>query len=319
VTKRAHRLRRLAPWLSAAVLLSVLFARVDFAATAQAFARADWTRFVLCALPFVSFWLVLDACSLSRLIARFHRPIALREMLRLRGGTYLFLALSYDAAQAALALALSRSLRIPLLALGGTFLFYYAVDVATIAALGSLGALALPGVPGAALQRTLAALLALVIGAFLVGAWLGRRSGARVLGTLERATPRDVAEWLGWRALFHVSFVGFSAATLPAFDIHVPLAALVACVPVTLSIAALPITVAGLGSAQLAMIALYGGFADEAAIVAYSLAHSASLIALRLPIGVACWPALATATSSSPDPLLEERSPTCVDAHSRCA
>ena len=106
---------------------------------------------------------------------------------------------------------------------------------------------------------------------------------------------------------------------MPAFDIHVPLLALVACVPVTLSIAALPITVSGLGSAQLAMLALYGGFADEAAIVAYSLAYSVSLIVLRLPIGLACWPALAAAAASVPDPQLEQRSPTCVDAHSRCA
>jgi hypothetical protein len=135
---------------------------------------------------------------------------------------------------------------------------------------------------------------------------------------LTRVTLRDAAEWIGWRVLLHASFIGFAAATLPAFGIHVPLPALVACVPVALSVAALPITVAGLGSAQLAMLALYGGFADEAAIVAYSLAHSVSLIVLRLPIGLACWPALAAAASSAPDPQLEQRSSTCVDAHSRC-
>ena len=48
------------------------------------------------------------------------------------------------------------------------------------------------------------------------------------------------------------------------------------------------------------MLALYGAFADEAAIVAYSLAHSVSLIVLRLPIGLACWPALASAAAARP-------------------
>jgi uncharacterized membrane protein YbhN (UPF0104 family) len=216
---------------------------------------------------------------------------------------------------------------VPLLALGGTFLFYYAIDLTTIAGLGSLGALALPGALGAALRPALLAMLAGVAGLLIAGAGLARRpderrprwlAGARVLETLRQVRVRDAAEWIGWRTLFYGSFVAFAAATLPAFGIHVPLPALVACVPVTLSVAALPITVSGLGSAQVAMLALYGAFADEASIVAYSLAHSVSLIVLRLPIGLACWSAVASA-ASSPDPKPEERSPTCVDAHSRCA
>jgi hypothetical protein len=300
-------MRKLVPWLVAALLLGVVFARVDFAATSRALRAADWPRFAAAALAFAAIWLAIDSAALSRLVSRFHAPLGFRAMLRLRGGTYLFLVLSYDAAQAALALVLSRRLGLPLLALGGTFMFYYAADLATIAGLGSLGALALPGSHGA-LRLTLAAMLALVVASFAAAAWLARRSGARVLDTLRAVEPRDVAEWVAWRCLFYASFVAFAALTLPAFGIHVPLPALVACVPVVLSIAALPVTVSGLGSAQLAMLALYGPFADDAAIVAYSLAHSASLIALRLPIGLACWPSLAAASFESPQ--LSGRSPT---------
>ena len=306
MTERAQTLRRLAPWLAAALLLAVVFVRVDFGATARALATADWPRFVLTALPFAAIWLAIDAAALARLVSRFHAPVGFRSMLRLRGGTYLFLVLSYDAAQAALALALSRRLRVPLLALGGTFLFYYAIDLLTIAGLGSLGAAALPGSSGAALRPALALLLGAVAAALLAGAWIARRPderrprwlrGARLLDTLRQATFRDAAEWVAWRALFYGSFVAFAAATLPAFGIFVPLRALVVCVPVTLSVAALPITVSGFGSAQVAMLALYGAFADEASIVAYSLAYSVSLVVLRLPIGLACWPAVAAAAS----------------------
>jgi hypothetical protein len=233
-------------------------------------------------------------------------------MLRLRGATYLLLVLSYDAAQAALALALSRRLGIPLLALGGTFLFWYAIDLGTIAALGSLGSFAVPGPLGAALRPALAGAFALVALALGGGAWLARRerlpgrlAGARVLATLRQLGVRDAVEWAVWRALFYASFAGFAAATLPAFGIQVPPAALLACVPVTLSLSALPISVAGLGSTQVAMLVLYGAFADEASIVAYSLAHGACLVVLRVPIGLACWPALA-----APAPALTERSPT---------
>jgi hypothetical protein len=56
------------------------------------------------------------------------------------------------------------------------------------------------------------------------------------------------------------------------------------------------------------MLALYGAFADEASIVAYSLAHGACLVVLRLPIGLACWPALTAAPAAAP--AFDERSPT---------
>jgi hypothetical protein len=314
----SERARRFAPWLAAALLLGVVFLRVDLAATGRALAAADWPRFALAALPFTGVWLLIDAAALSRLVTRFHAPVDFGAMLRLRGGTYLFLVLSYDAAQAALVFALSRRLGVPLLALGGTFLFYYGVDLATIAALGSAGAGALPGLRGEALRPVLALLLAGVVLALVLGARLARMPDARrprflrsahVLDTLGRASWPDALELAGWRGLFYGSFVAFAAATLPAFGIHVPLAALVACVPVTLSIAALPITVSGLGSAQVAMLALYGGFADEARIVAYSLAYSASLVLLRLPIGLALWPAV-TATAVAVSNPMSSRSET---------
>jgi hypothetical protein len=187
VSAVATRLRRLAPWLAAALLLSVVFLRVDFGATARALARADWPRFVLSAVPFAAIWLAAAAAALSRLVSRFHAPVAFRDMLRLRGGTYLFLVLSYDAAQAALALALSRRLRVPLLALGGTFLFYYAIDLLTIAGLGSLGALAIPGARGAALRPVLGGLLVVLAVAGAAGLW-SRGAPARARST--RCVPR---------------------------------------------------------------------------------------------------------------------------------
>jgi len=318
VTGRAERARKLVPWLVAAALLALVFWRVDFAATLHAFAAADWRRFALAALPFAGLWLAIDAAALSRLVTRFHAPVGFRAMLRLRGASYLFLVFSYDAAQAALALALHRQHAVPLLALGGSFLFYYAIDLLTIAGLGLLGASALPGARAEALAAALSLLLAVVLGVLVALTALARLPdasrppwlrGARPLETLRQVRLCDAAELIGWRVLFYASFVAFAAATLPAFGIHVPLRALVACVPVTLSIAALPITVSGIGSAQVAMLALYGAFAEPAAIVAYSLAHTASLIALRLPIGLVCWPAVA-GTAARPEPQLAGRSGT---------
>jgi hypothetical protein len=317
VTHLAQPLRRFAPWLVAALLLAAVFWRVDLDATWAAFAGADWRRLVGAALPFTVVWLAIDAAALSRLVTRFHAPVRFTEMLRLRGATYLFLVFSYDAAQAALAITLHRRHDIPLLALGGSFLLYYALDLLCIAGLGALGAAALPGARGEGLRVALSLLFVGIVLGLAALAFVARLPAARrptwlgtprILETLRGARLRDVGELIGWRLLFYASFIGFAAATLPAFGISVPLPALVACVPVTLSIAALPITVSGIGSAQVAMLALYRPFAEPAAILAYSLAHTASLIALRLPIGLVCWPAVAE--TAVPTPELAERNRT---------
>jgi uncharacterized membrane protein YbhN (UPF0104 family) len=287
------------PWLAAAALLALAAWRVDLGAVGAALRRARWGGYLAAAVAFSGLWLVLDSLVLARLVSRFHRPLAWRRMLPLRGASYLLMAFSYDAAQLGLGVALHRRYGVSALGLGGTYLFYYLVDVATIAALGSLGARSLPGGLGHALRAGLALVLAGVAAAFvLLSLWSRAPAervpralrGARLLETLRRARPRDVAEFVAWRAGFYASFVAFAALSLPAFGVHVPLRALVGLVPVIMSVSALPITASGLGSTQLAMGVLYAPWAEPAAILAYSVVYSASLVLLRLPIALLCLP-----------------------------
>lgn len=297
-TRRPLPLRAALPWLGAAVLLALALGRSDLGAAQRALAAADWGRYAAAACVFALGWLLLDSLILARLVSRFHRPVGVRALLPLRGATYLLLVLSYDAAQAALALGLHRRHGIPLGALGGTFLFYYLVDVLTIATLASGGALVAGDALGGRVRVALAAVAGAAVLALVALTALARRRGrlpgwlqrSRVLETLGRVRGRDAAEWMAWRAAFYASFVGFAALTMPAFGLAVPLAVLVPCVPVVMSLAALPISVSGVGSTQLAMLALYAGHAEPAALLAYSLVYTATLVAVRLPIGLACLP-----------------------------
>ena len=292
--------RRIAAALASAALIALLFVRVEPAAVLAALLRGDWLRYTAVAAAFTLAWLAIDTFALARLVTRFHHPVSPRKMLPLRGATYLLMVISYDAAQAGLGLALHRRYGISGLAMGGTYLFYYLIDLTVIATLGTVGSRSLDGPLGAALRPALAALLAGVVALFALLELFARAPeeyvpralrGARVLATLRRATPRDVFEFLAWRTLFYASFIAFAALSLPAFGVHVPLQALVALVPVVMSIAALPVTVAGLGSTQVAMWALYGPFGEPAAVLAYALVYGATLVLFRLPIALACLPA----------------------------
>jgi uncharacterized membrane protein YbhN (UPF0104 family) len=292
-------LRAALPWLGAAALLALAAWRVDLAEVGGALGRARWGAYLAAAAAFSVLWLVLDSLVLARLVSRFHQPLSWRRMLPLRGASYLLMAFSSDAAQLGLGLALHRRYGVSAFALGGTYLFYYLIDVATIGALGSLGARSLPGGLGHAVRIALALVVAAAAAAFVLLSLLSRAPaervperlrGARLLATLRRARLRDVAEFAAWRAAFYASFVAFAALSLPAFGVGVPLRALVGLVPVIMSVAALPITASGLGSTQLAMGTLYRPFADPAAILAYSVVYSATLVLLRVPIALLCLP-----------------------------
>ena len=94
-------------------LIALLFARVDSAAVGAALLRGHWGRYAVVAAVFTAIWLAVDSLVLARLVTRFHRPISAREILPLRGASYLLMAISYDAAQAGLGLALQPPLRHP--------------------------------------------------------------------------------------------------------------------------------------------------------------------------------------------------------------
>ena len=287
------------PWLAAAALLVLAASRVELGAVGDALRRARWAGYLAAAAAFSGLWLVLDSLVLARLVSRFHQPLSWRRMLPLRGASYLLMALSYDAAQLGLGVALHRRYGVSAFALGGTYLFYYLIDVATIGALGSLGARSLPGGLGHAVRVALALVLAAAATAFvLLSLWSRAPAervppalrGTRLLATLRRARLRDVAEFAAWRATFYASFVAFAALSLPAFDVRVPLRALVGLVPVIMSVSALPVTASGLGSTQLAMGTLYAPWADPASILAYSVVYSATLVLFRVPIALLCLP-----------------------------
>lgn len=282
-------------WFVAIALLVGVWLRIEPAQVWQALQTAAWKRYLATAALFTLIWFIYDSFVLSRLVTRFQRKISMREILPLRGASYLLMAFSYDAAQAALALALSRRYAISIVALGGTFLFYYLNDLLTITSLSLLASstlahpvakIATPSV-AIAFGAVLSLILALTLWSRAPEAQIpARLRGTKLLASLRVVRVRDFLEFMLYRGGFYASFVAFTHFALPCFGIQIPLLALVAFVPLIMSISALPITVSGLGSTQVMMLALYAPFADEASVVAYSIVYSATLILFRLPIGI---------------------------------
>lgn len=288
--RRSHVLT-LVSWAIAAAILGLLVWRADRAALADALATAELGRYLIVALGFVALWLALDSFVLSWLFGRLGARVSWGAMARIRGATYLPMALSFHLASAALVGVVHERTGTPLARAAAVMLVLYAGDLAAltgVAFLASLGASS----PWLSVSRPLlAATCAGTLTIFAAGRLMRRRlSGRPFFGVLADLAGRDVALLVALRALFQASFVGFVWLTLPAFAIDLSLRDVAARVPIVLSVGALPITPGGLGTTQAAMVALFGELADTARVLAYAVLFGASLVFLRLPIGAALAP-----------------------------
>lgn len=284
------RLRFALPWLAGAAILAVLFARVDLDATLAAIAGADLRTYVPIAVVFTGIWLALDAFVLRGLFACVGAKLSFGEMVRARAATYPWMAVSFDLANAALVNELRRATAVPVARLASAMLAHYACDLVALTTVAAGASLALDGALADVLRPILLGLAAVAV-ALLVGARLGvaRIGQGAIPDALRSLRPRDLARVVALRWLFYASFAVFVWSTLPCFALDVPFLDVLARMPLVQSVAALPISPSGVGTAQAAMLALFAGFGPSASWLAYSVVYGLTLVVLRLPLGFAAW------------------------------
>jgi hypothetical protein len=88
-----------------------------------------------------------------------------------------------------------------------------------------------------------------------------------------------------YRCGFYATFVIFFYVAIRAFNMEIPMIALLAYVPIILLVISIPISAFGLGTSQAAMLFLFRDYGTPAQILAFSLAYSASIVVLRGAIG----------------------------------
>jgi uncharacterized membrane protein YbhN (UPF0104 family) len=287
------RTSRLAlPWLVGLAILAWLALRVDLPATLDAARGADLRRWLPLAFGFSALWLALDALALRALFARAGAPLGLAATALARAATYPWMALSYDLGNAALLARVRRASGAPLAALAGAMLVHYACDLLALFATASAASFALRDGAAAALRPFVLVLALGALGA-LAAARLGlSRVGRGSFGAALRGyRPRDLAALVGLRGALYASFALFVWSTLPCLGLRAPLLDVLARMPLVQSAAALPIAPGGLGTAQAAMLALFSDFGAPELWLAYGLLYSATLIAVRVPLGFAVWSA----------------------------
>jgi Lysylphosphatidylglycerol synthase TM region len=302
--------RRVLPLLLTAVFFYVVLRRIPYQRLLAALGEADYFRFLALMILNTVIYVAWDTFVLAVAVRWFHGPVRYRDLLPVRAASYIVSVLNTNAGRGALTVFVGRLLHRPSLQIGSTVIFLVLTEYTHLVAWATLGIVGF----GSELTRPLLWVPPAVAGFWLlffayarggrsyeseppaptVPMQISRRLTAPWRGALLRtfrlAPARRYVEIVLLRApMFFVSLCLYYFAA-PAFGFSIPFGHMLTFLPVVFMVAALPITVARLGTTQAAWLLLFGGFAPAERLLAFSLATALTFALTRAVIGVVLLP-----------------------------
>jgi hypothetical protein len=280
-------LRPVAVTLLTIAIFALILRRVPAAALADALRSADYRLFLALMIPNTLFYFAWDTLVLSAVIRWFHGPVPYRQLLPVRAASYVVGFFNTNLGRGAMAAYLSRRLQAPFLELGSTVIFLVLTEYTQLVLWAMLGLLGFR----AEVSRSLLAVAGGVAVFWLLVRWLLAPRAWAILRTFRLATPRRYVQVVLLRApMFFVALcLHYYAAH--AFGIYIPFAQMLTFLPVIFMLAALPVTVAHLGTTQAAWIFFFSSYAPVPRLLAFSLAAHLVFAFTRALLGVVWLPA----------------------------
>ncbi len=294
------RLRRWLPWLAAVAILGGLAARLPRAELLHALATGPSVPVAVCSVAVVAAALLADTWATLAAFAATGVRCSWRGLLPARGATYLLGLLNFAAGQGGMGLYLHRAGVEPLRALG-TLLFLLATQIAALAAVAAAGAAA--NVAGAVGGGAVAGALPLLAGLgaafalYLVlvarrPAWLAR---FQVLAPAFTAGVRGFLRATAVRVPHVLAMIVGLWLGLRLWGITLPLARGLVVLSAAVLITVLPLVPGGLGTLELAVVALASPYApgptaaaQRAGVLAFTLIYHLCSIAAQALAGFLC-------------------------------
>ena len=270
------RLGRIAAWVVTAAALGWLFWKTPVSNVWSALSHAaPWTLPAVLAAAALVY--LADAFAMWKTFGWFCAKLPLRDILVVRGATYLLAVINYSIGQGAIVYFIHRARGVPVMRGAATVLLILGTNLLALLLLVTLG-LSLPGTHPAG--------LAPVVG--LV--WAGLAAYA----TLVAMRPR----WLLSRPVFDVllsaglgghlkamlvrlphvaALMAVELLALRGFGVALPWNVALGAMPVVLLVSALPISVQGLGTTQAAMVLFFSSYVRPTAGDPHAVVLGASL------------------------------------------
>ncbi|MGB8294029.1 MAG: lysylphosphatidylglycerol synthase domain-containing protein [Polyangia bacterium] len=290
------KLGRILPWAVTVGLLFYVFRMISFREMGKAIVQAPyWTVPAFVVLVFGVY--LGDCFAIWKTFGWFVARLSFREVLVVRGATYLLALVNYTVGQGAIVYFVNRSRGVPLLRGTAAVLLIMGTNILLLLIFATIGLVIAPDMPAVLRKIVFAAYGALAIYSVLLllrPRWLTSRPifdvlfAAGVSGHLKTVLVR--VPHLGILMMF-------TYTSLRAFGVEVPVSHAILYLPMIYFIGVLPIAVMGLGTTQFMMILLLSryvpGAAQDpskavAAITAASLGGQAVALAIQATLGVFC-------------------------------
>ena len=291
MNRRKMLVQRVLPVVVSIGVLAFLFQSVDFGLV---IAALDW-RVIGYLLPALLVYgavtLALEAASITILMSTKPEGFGMWTAARIKCASYLIGIVNFALGAGALTILLRRRANLNLAESASVVITITSVDLVILMMMAATGTLFDAGPTGAN-----AGLFVILVIAFVVGMTVLRMPAN--LGPIERlrsltifralrTTPLPLLGRLAvLRVLFTSSFIALGGAAFAGFDIAIPLSNLTVGMVFVGVVSALPIAVAGLGTGQVAVVAVFGHLADRETLLALSLVLTAGLLALRAGMGL---------------------------------
>jgi hypothetical protein len=296
----AARHRRIVAGAITLAMLAAIAWRIPLDRIATALRNADYLRFLALMVPNTIFYFCWDTLVLQRAIAWFHGDVPYRDLLPVRAASYVVGFFNTNVGRGALAAYLWRRLDVSFLELGGTVIFLVITEYIQLVIWASLGIFGfrseitsglLPIAGGVAvLWLAFFAYTRMDVTPGRLWRWLLAPRDWRILRTFRRAGLAAYARIVVLRApMFVVSLVAHYYAA-HAFGIRIPFGQLLTFLPVIFMVAALPVTVAHLGTTQAAWLFFFGQYASAPQLLAFSLVAHLTFTATRAIVGLVWLP-----------------------------
>jgi hypothetical protein len=287
-------------WLATAAILTVLLWRVPVPRLIEALSAVQPGRFLTFMVANAVLYFCWDTLVLAVAVGWFHGRVPYRDLLPVRAASYVVAVFNTHLARGALAAYLSRRLGVPFLQIGGTVLFLLVTEYLHLTAWATVGLALVRGrvprpllwIPPVVAVVWLLVLLYTRLDVTPTRAlrWLLAPREWSLLRTFRAAHAGRYVQTVLLRAPMLLASVVFHALAAPAFGIEIPFPLLLAFLPVVFMVAALPITVARLGTTQAAWLVLFGAHAPEERLLAFSLSAHLTFACTRALLGLVFLP-----------------------------
>ena len=291
-------------WVITASILVWLGMTTDFGVAVETLKSAHFLPFIPVVIGVCGVVYLVDAACLVVLFRRFNASTTLREMLPIKGASYLLNVVNYNAGAASIAYFFRNRKRVPFIESLSSMLWLNFIDVISLALLVimaiGLGGEHIDPTTRSTLLTFCGSLLVILLGtlAYWNVGWnfflLGRLRSWRLFTTFSKATVKDYAMFLSLRVFFVATYVFSQWLVMPFFNMEAGLDELFVYVPALTFIGTIPlVNAAGLGAVQGFMREFYADFVPaghdiNGFIDAYSTTTILSFVLIRVVIGLLC-------------------------------